>query len=616
MPSWTLTPTQNAVILEVTKILLSNLIIYLLLTFWWFLGDYNSKVWKDTYITEQVLRIMPQQRSSGYKRGISITSRFVALGSVMFTSFFVTIMTKTTTSSTVVQDGLPIYLTLTDTYNETTPPFNLQSLEASDMNLALAMCRLRHTCSTQDSSGVAEQTVFTPVGYDVSFVPATQGLFFNSSIDADNVGPYRAGILAGFNWLLADINVEDSVICVDGASLVPNSTVMPDSNTVIMEYNARTVPSAAGTGDLGCNILNSYVVFDFNNEVPNIQNNVERVWPSSTVLSSGISLKREVATVSSEIIPITSIDGRALRLDIVTTQQSYVTFSKAADLPYAGTSKYMSKECNDLLKTMFKSDMTVLSEPTSKVFLRRQQDGSVVMDACTIVPKGHADRFSWVHVIVNTSWTTTGYGNQYKLSQKDAGLPGIGGKTDMVSEGVFPVSNLMFFDYSMVSQPTGDLDSTSLLRLDQRIDKYLQSLQKLQYNNDTIWGVRMGSFEMAANQYSMVGATEIGLPYVYIVAILGSLGLIATLLRKVVLDKYYSESFPINIARTVVHQEDDGSSDNSTNKAEYGLVKQHTSSENTILMQLNNRILRTERDPCISFEPSQSQSLLEPKRWK
>jgi hypothetical protein len=607
MSSWTLTPTQNAIILEITKILLSNLILYLLLTFWWFLGDYDSKVWTDTYITEQIRRIIPYQRSDEYKRLWSIISRLIYLGSLILTAFFVTIMTKLTTSPTSVQYDSPVSLIVTERFNETIPSFSLQALEASNMSFPLAMCRLYRSCSTEDHpSGIGEQTYYSPSGDNVSFIPASQPLLTNIIPPTVN-GTYVSNYV-GFDWNLASFNPEYSTVCMRGVGLHPNSTSRPDNNTLFMEYSDSLATSpiagidATVTGDLGCYLYKFIVKRNTNNR--------DSLWSSSATLASGISIMSDVAIVSSEIFPAVDTNGRALRLDIVATQQAFITFTPDR-VPYAGTSKYMSAECSVLLKSLYTSDKSFKNNRTAKLYLKRQPDESVAMDACSISLSGHYFKFYWVHVIVSTSWTETGY-SKHNASVKTVGLPGIGGVTMKGNEGDFPVSNLMLFDYTIVPQQTGDLNSTSLARLDETLDKYLQSLQMIHYNNDTVWGIRMGIFEMTALQYSMVGATLIKLPYVIIVVALGSLGILATLLKNTLLDRYYYDSFPINIARAAEYQRKDGDSDNSINEAEYSLVQLDPSTDKNFFIQLNNRILYAECYSSMSLESLQKQSLLDP----
>jgi hypothetical protein len=323
-------------------------------------------------------------------------------------------------------------------------------------------------------------------------------------------------------------------------------------------------------------------------------------------LASGIAMRKDVATVSSEVFYVGDSEGRALRLDIVATQQSLIPSSTSSEKTYVGTSKYMSKECNDLLKSINTPDLVVRNNRAAKLYLRHQEDGSVVMDACYIVPYGPFDQFDWVRILVNISWTTTGY-NDHKVSIRYSGLPGIGGVTNKGAEGLLPPSNFMLFDYTVVSDTMGDWDSTSLMRLDQTIDKYVQAIQTLHYNNDTIWRTKMGLFEMTVTQFSMVGATRIELPYVIIVATLGCLGVLATLLNKFVLNKYYADSFPLNVASSVAYKQTNSDSYN----VGYSLVQLDPSSEKTLSIQLNNRVLCTE---CCasSTESPQSQSLLNP----
>jgi hypothetical protein len=617
MPSWTLTPTQNAIILEVTKILLSNLILYLLFSFWWFHGDYNSKVWADTYITEQILRIIPHKCNTR-KRLISIISRLFYLGTIILTAFFVTIMTKTTTSSTSVQANSPVSLTVIQTLDKIIPSFSLQTLNANNMSFPLAMCRLYYFCSTE-YPGIGEGVYYTPVGDNITFVPARQTLFEEDSLNASFSYP---GGNIGFNWGLAHMGLHSALssgICISGITIPSNSTVISNNNTVIMEYNVPFTSSpitnidASITGNLGCYLSK---VDMFRNQTWQTRRNdgdydLTLLFPSSISMISGISIMSDIATVSSEIFPMGDVDRRAIRLDIVATQQSFFTYATSGIQPYSGTSKYMSAECTLLLKSLIKPNLAVRSNRTSKVNLKRQQDESVVMEACSITSAGQVDKLDWVYAIVNTSWTTTS-SDKYNVSIKYGGLPGIGGVTDEGDEGALPPSNLMLFDYSTVPENTADLNSTSLARLDETIDKYLHALQTLHYNNDTVWGIRMGVFQMTAIKFSMVGATLIELPYVVTVATLGFLGLLATLFNKFLLSKPYSKSFPLNVAKAVDYNQKDRDSFNSIYTIDYSLVQLHpsiSSSENSFSILLNNRLLSTESH-VTSTVSAQSQHLL------
>jgi hypothetical protein len=70
------------------------------------------------------------------------------------------------------------------------------------------------------------------------------------------------------------------------------------------------------------------------------------------------------------------------------------------------------------------------------------------------------------------------------------------------------------------------------MRLDETMDKYLEALQKLHYNNDTItiWH------------------------YCCDVGMFGYLGY--SFEKKTLLGKYYYNSFPIHFARTVAYQQE------------------------------------------------------------
>lgn len=96
---------------------------------------------------------------------------------------------------------------------------------------------------------MSEETYYTPVGDNVSFVPAKQSMYVDLM--------YKAPTFVGFKWGLANVDPAfsglDTRICILGAAVKPNSVVVQDENTVIMEYNNSSLAVGRGLlGNLGC----------------------------------------------------------------------------------------------------------------------------------------------------------------------------------------------------------------------------------------------------------------------------------------------------------------------------------------------------------------------------